>query len=812
MQTQAHKDVVKNITTASELESELQLSQAQHGVAVLDVYNAEWGHCKALSDTFRRLFTDSGDLVHLRFFAVECTAVLESLNDPEEAKARRPRLKGAEFSKDTLVDYWKAILEQRQNHSKPFFAFYKEGRMRAQLEGIDTPKICRIVHDLCKQQNAASEYVTNADVLNFWESNFSLSEHEVSVGEFAHAVRVLLGASAAELSEADLADIATEVQSASGPTVTAADLQSFVGDSGQVREAILNILEKRQLAAAAPPASPPPAEGAREKVSDEEPQASSQNPMAAESDEAVEEAAAGSEEAEVGGEEVDLQRDEAQETSPIQEDAAQSTSSAHVPPSQSDEQNEGLRETTADGASEEPGAESPAIASAKVNEAGGDTHELGVPAEASPEEEEQLQQQAAAAVEPPTLSPSLSAREDCGIGVEEAADTAADEPQGEEEAPTSQDAAEDDDGQHEEQPEDARAPSPTPQPTTDTMQLGDGNVEEPDEAASSARPTDAVNTTGDQDESVVNQIFTNRWVTVTEEEMRVWNTVAALPLHYPESTTLMADLTNDTTAAQEALSTAADLPTLAEYLTALGVPYTDINMMCIAADQKVGSESLSYGKLSLILMSCDPEEGKGLVPQCEGFLKALSDGTLLKEQQPLAFTALALSASVAYPDECFCYCVPETAVADFQRLAVDDVFILNALTPLKTAVPQDGQFILRIVGLPKVIELATTDESEDTMVLSQWYARVRVAEQDVSTLTVNFVENVCDDELESFLSGYTARLIEDENRLDKKHSDEDKAAEGDLDNEISDEGKPYSEEPDNGESVASATPEPEDAS
>ncbi|KAG5464884.1 hypothetical protein LSCM4_00330 [Leishmania orientalis] len=788
MQTQAHKDVVKNITTASELESELQLSQAQHGVAVLDVYNAEWGHCKALSDTFRRLFTDSSDLVHLRFFSVECNAVLESLNDPEEVQARRPRQKGMEFSKDTLVSFWKEMLEQRQNHSKPFFAFYKEGKMRAQLEGIDTPKICRIVHDLCKQQNAASEYATNADVLQFWESHFSLTESAVSVSEFARAVRALLGGSAAELSDADLANITAEVQNASGPTVTVANLQSFVGDSGHVKDAILTVVAKKNAAATATQAPSPPPKDAGEKVPDEEPPASFQGPLAVESDEAVEEAVPG-EEAEVGGEEVDLGVGEAQGTPPNQEAAAQATS-----PVQNDEQNEALPETAADGAGEEPAVDPPTFAEATVDEAGADTHEVDAPAEAYPEEEQQ--QPAAAAVEPPTPSPTLPAEEHCESAVEEAADTPADESHREDDTQASSGAAEKNEGQDEEQPEDARAPSTTAQPTTDTLQLEDRTDEEFDETPSSAQPADAVNTTGDQDESVINQIFTNRWVTVTEEEMHVWNTVAALPLHYPESTTLMADLTNDATAVHEALSTTADLPTLAEYLTTQGVPYAGINMMCIAADQKVGSESLSYGKLSLILMSCDPNEGMGLVPQCEGFLKALSDGTLLKQQQPLAFTALALSASVAYPDECFCYYVPETAVAAFQRLAVGDVFILNALTPLKTAIPQDGQFILRIVGLPKVIELATTDESEDTMVLSQWYARLRVSEQGADTLTANFVENVCDDEFQSFLSGYTARLIEDENRLDKKHSDEERAAEDES----------YNEEPDKDELVASATP------
>ncbi|KPA81285.1 hypothetical protein ABB37_03693, partial [Leptomonas pyrrhocoris] len=258
MQTQLHKDVVKNITTASQLEGELQISQAQHGVAVLDIYNAEWGHCKALSETFRRLSTDAGDMVHLRFFSVECNAVLKSLRTPDDAKAT-PRPKGMEFSHDTLGEYWSKILEQRQKHSKPYFAFYKEGKMRTHLEGIDTPKICRIVHDLCKQQNAAAEYIVNADVLRFWESNFSPSESEVGTNEFVHAARALLGAEAADMTGDDMAHLTAAVRGGGGgEVVSASSLQSFVGPNRKLKAALLAVVAERRAAAGATASSPPP--------------------------------------------------------------------------------------------------------------------------------------------------------------------------------------------------------------------------------------------------------------------------------------------------------------------------------------------------------------------------------------------------------------------------------------------------------------------------------------------------------------------------------------------------------------------------
>lgn len=781
MQTQSHKDVVKNITTASQLEGELQLSQAQHGVAVLDIYNAEWGHCKALSETFRRLSTDAGDMVHLRFFSVECNAVLDSLHNPEDAKAP-PRQKGMEFSPETLVAFWSKMLEQRQNHSKPYFAFYKEGKMRSHLEGIDTPKICRIVHDLCKQQNAAAEYITNQDVLRFWESNFSPAENEVGVSEFNRAVRALLGADAAELSGDDLAHLTAAVHTGGGEMVSASSLQAFVGDNGTLREALMAVVAERRGAAGTPAAS---ADQEAAELEEAAPRAASPQELderaAEEEEEKENEAAAagdGHDYAEAEAAPADgnaahdgYSREQQEQQQPLftgqEEEAPETANNAEADayreigddddeavdaaaPSAAVEDNDEALDLPEEGepgaaevaaAAREEAADAPeAAAAAAMDELDDGAHDrLEKDAGEHHEELEELDEPedadgaaasaiaASSSAAAPSMPDGVSAERDRDLQLDPSS------------AP-----------QHAEElsPSDVPVtPSPPPPPA--------GAVGSPDSAA--------------QDDSTINQIFTNRWVTVSEEEMHVWNTVAALPLHYPESTTLMADLSNNEAAAREALPDAPDaFPTLAEHLAAQGVPFADVNMMCIAADQKVGSESLSYGKLSLILMSCDSEIGKGLVPECEHFLGELSDGTLLKRHQPLAFTALALSASEAYPDECFYYCLPDGAAPAFQALSENDTFILHALTPLNTAAPPDGVFALRIIGLPKVIELATTDESDDTMVLSQWFARLRVAEVGADALTVHFVENVCDEEFNAFITRYLDRLMEDESHLDKK--------------------------------------------
>jgi hypothetical protein len=744
MQTQSHKDVVKNITTASQLEGELQLSQAQHGVAVLDIYNAEWGHCKALSETFRRLSTDAGDMVHLRFFSVECNAVLESLHNPDEAKAP-PRQKGMEFSPETLVSFWSKMLEQRQNHSKPYFAFYKEGKMRTHLEGIDTPKICRIVHDLCKQQNAAAEYITNQDVLRFWESNFSPLENEVRTSEFTHAMRALLGADAAGLSNDDMAHVTAAVQGGDGGgIVSASSLQSFVGDSGTLRDALVAAIAERRGAAGSPAlsASAGAAHHEEKAVVDAAPRAPSPKQ---ESD--------GHEERH--GEAAESTARPADDGGTPHEEAIVHTSSPLT--GYEEEAPLNAREADDGAAYRELGDDDEEVPNQRQSN---DKETVGDAEDVVPlgEEETAPSTHDNDEVQYPDESPEQDGEKQLEAREVEAISTTA-----ESSAPprSSPDGA---NGEHSQETE--RAPSNAPTSPTPTPSRSSAH------RRALGSPDPAANTAADQDESTVNQIFTNRWVTVSEEEMHVWNTVAALPLHYPESTTLMANLTNDEAAARESLPASQEaFPTLAEYLAEQGVPYADVNMMCIAADQKVGSESLSYGKLSLILMSCDSEVGKGLVPECEHFLGELSAGTLLTQHKPLAFTALALSASEAYPEECFYYCLPEGAAAAFQDLSENDVFILNALTPLSTAAPAGGVFVLRIIGLPKVIELATTDESDDTMVLSQWFARLRVVEQGANAITVHFVENVCDEEFQGFLGGYITRLIEDENRLDKKQGE-----------------------------------------
>jgi FKBP-type peptidyl-prolyl cis-trans isomerase len=173
------KDVAKDIRSATDLEKELHLSQLQKGVCVLDVYSSEWGHCKAISETFKRLHTDAGDAVHLRFFTVECNHVLDSLKNPADSH-RHQRAKNTEAG----PEYWQPVLESQRGKSKPLFLFYKEGKKISVIEGVNTPAIRALVKDLCTVKTPASEFITHPKLLEFWDSQFNPEESEVAFEKF----------------------------------------------------------------------------------------------------------------------------------------------------------------------------------------------------------------------------------------------------------------------------------------------------------------------------------------------------------------------------------------------------------------------------------------------------------------------------------------------------------------------------------------------------------------------------------------------------------------------------------------------------
>ncbi|RNF00085.1 uncharacterized protein Tco025E_08882 [Trypanosoma conorhini] len=238
---QQSREVLKDVTTALQLEQELQLSQAQHGVAVLDVYSSEWGNTKVLSETFRRLYTDAGDQTHLRFYSVECNSVLESLKFPEEQRnLQRP--KNLELCRYTLPTFWEGILHGRRGKSKSYFLFYKEGKWRAFIEGVDTPKIVSYVRELCRIQKPAEECASNAELLKFWEHYFSAAESEVLFESFASAIQEHLAARRplTEREERTLAEAVGAVDA----KVSIQALEAWLGDHGTLARAFAQLFPR----------------------------------------------------------------------------------------------------------------------------------------------------------------------------------------------------------------------------------------------------------------------------------------------------------------------------------------------------------------------------------------------------------------------------------------------------------------------------------------------------------------------------------------------------------------------------------------
>ncbi|CUG93759.1 Hypothetical protein, putative [Bodo saltans] len=236
----SNKEVVKDIRTAVQLEQELQISYAQRGVAILDIYSAEWGPCKAITESFRRLATDQGDGVHLRFFSVECHAILASLKHPDEQRnPQRP--KNIEAIRDTLPEGWQSILEERAGQSKPYFLFYKEGKKSGFVEGVQTPHIRETVKDLCAVKTPASEFITNPRLQEFWEECFNPEESDVPLDKFfkglLQACKYTVSFTDAE--KAILVDSLGIKDNKDKNVVTAEGLQKWIGDDEVKTVAVL---------------------------------------------------------------------------------------------------------------------------------------------------------------------------------------------------------------------------------------------------------------------------------------------------------------------------------------------------------------------------------------------------------------------------------------------------------------------------------------------------------------------------------------------------------------------------------------------
>ena len=186
------QDPIKKVSTAVELEAALQLSYTHNGVCVLDVYSGEWGPCKAIEDTFRRISLEAPEGVNIRFYQVNATQVLSSLKNPPPEAGRHQRPKNTDAIKDTLPEAWTDTLEQQEARAKPLFVFFKEGRRVDRIDGCNTPLIRATAKDLCTVKIPANQVITNSRMLEFWEDKFPPDESEVAFDKFCKGLQEFL--------------------------------------------------------------------------------------------------------------------------------------------------------------------------------------------------------------------------------------------------------------------------------------------------------------------------------------------------------------------------------------------------------------------------------------------------------------------------------------------------------------------------------------------------------------------------------------------------------------------------------------------
>ncbi|ESL08815.1 hypothetical protein TRSC58_03476 [Trypanosoma rangeli SC58] len=538
---QHSREVLKDVTTALQLERELQLSQAQHGVAVLDVYSSEWGNTKVLSESFRRLYTDAGDQMHLRFYSVECNSVLESLKFPEEQRnPQRP--KNLELCRETLPTFWGSILLGRRGKSKSYFVFYKEGKRRAFIEGVDTPKIISCVRDLCRIQKPAKECTSNAELLKFWEHYFSAAESEVFFESFVSAVQDHV-ASKRPLAEKEKKTLAEAVGAVDGKVLIHA-LEAWIGDKETIESAFTHLF-------------------------------------------------------------------------PVHKEVPEAPSTAFG------------------------------------GGGGGGARNMKH-----------------AAVDDWTEKNTFA----------------------------------------------------------NALELPTG-----------LRQQDA------------------KW------RPELWRRVAATPLHVPDNTRLLLlSCEEGESEAADCLQRANDIPTLHNYLADMGVADADIQVMCHAAAERISSTSLAYGKLGLVLMLSDRDSCEALLGRQEGLFEHLSEGTLMAQHLPLAYTVLSLCASEVPANAELYYCNDASTVPAAEGLKTGDTVVLPPFSRLCLDRAAEGVFTVKFLGLPQIIALPTEEAEGETVVLSPWYAKFHVTDREENAVTLTFAGNVDEESFRHSAQLYTERLLADD--------------------------------------------------
>lgn len=235
-------NIARDITSAAMFEEELQLSWKESGIMVVDVYSTNWGYCRALAPTFRRLYFEADEATKLRVVTVDATQILAELDNPKAQEVRefkRPR--NTEQIRETLPEFWRPFLQRQSGHAKPLFLFYKEGKFVKAIEGVDTPRVCETIKALSTVSVPAEEFISNPQLLELWAEYFNAAESEVYWDKFAMALAPVCKLTV-PLNDAEL--LALKRALGVDPkvnVVTAQELQNFVG-SGSLLQAFTVLL------------------------------------------------------------------------------------------------------------------------------------------------------------------------------------------------------------------------------------------------------------------------------------------------------------------------------------------------------------------------------------------------------------------------------------------------------------------------------------------------------------------------------------------------------------------------------------------
>eukprot|EP01006_Ploeotia_vitrea_P005861 TRINITY_DN11970_c0_g1_i1.p1 TRINITY_DN11970_c0_g1~~TRINITY_DN11970_c0_g1_i1.p1 ORF type:complete len:642 (+),score=127.54 TRINITY_DN11970_c0_g1_i1:32-1957(+) len=233
---------VKNVTSAVVLEEELILSWKERGITVADVYSGNWGPCKAITPTFRRLFYETDEEMRLRFLTVDANSVIAELEGGTEAPKKKKKHHTIEPIKDTLPERWKPLLERQCDSPKPLFIFWKEGTLVTAIEGVNTPSICEIVQDLTTIKVPASEFITNADLLETWGQFFNPGESEIKWEHFTVALNAVCMLTV-PLDDEETTKLKKQLKVERDRVVHAQELQNWVGPApGTMLQAFTTLL------------------------------------------------------------------------------------------------------------------------------------------------------------------------------------------------------------------------------------------------------------------------------------------------------------------------------------------------------------------------------------------------------------------------------------------------------------------------------------------------------------------------------------------------------------------------------------------